>query len=120
LSTLPSGVEHENSGAELQLAPSGRFLYASNRGHDSIAIFAVDPRTGDLTRRGQVSTLGATPRQFEISPDGRFLAVANQGSDTVVLFGIDLDTGALTATGSSVAVPRPVCVKFTPAAKTVS
>jgi 6-phosphogluconolactonase len=120
LPTLPGGVERENSGAELQLAPSGRFLYASNRGHDSIAIFSVDPLTGDLMPGGHVSTLGATPRQFEISPDGRFLAAANQDGDNVVLFRVNPDTGALTATGSSVAVPRPVCVKFTPFRKAVS
>jgi 6-phosphogluconolactonase len=112
VSTLPSGIQRENSGAELQLAPSGRFLYASNRGHDSIGLFAVDPQTGDLTARGHVSTLGATPRQFQISPDGRFLVAANQDSDNVVLFRVDSDTGALTATGSSLAIPRPVCVKF--------
>ncbi len=120
LSTLPSGVDRENSGAELQFAPSSRFLYASNRGHDSIAIFAVDPRTGDLTPRDHVSTLGKTPRHFEISPDGRFLAAANQESGNVVLFRIDPDTGALAATGSTAAVPRPVCVKFTPNVKTIS
>jgi 6-phosphogluconolactonase len=117
VSTVPLGFVGENSGAELQISPSGRFLYASNRGHDSIAVFAIDIRTGDLASRGHTPTMGATPRQFEISPGGEFLAAANQDGGNVMMFQIDPDSGGLEPTGHSVAISRPVCVKFTPVAR---
>jgi 6-phosphogluconolactonase len=112
LSTLPAGFDGVNSCAQLQLAPSGRFLYASNRGHDSLAIFAVAPGSGALAPIGHVATGGATPRHFAIGADGKFLAAANQTSGNVVLFHVDAATGALAPTGSVVEVPTPVCVAF--------
>lgn len=113
LSTLPADFQGSNSCAELQIAPSGRFLYASNRGHDSVAIFRIAlGSSGDLTPVGHAATGGATPRHFAISADGNFLAAANQGSGTVVLFRVDAATGALSPTDSVVEVPAPVCVRF--------
>lgn len=113
LSTLPDGFPGENnSTAEIQVHPSGKFLYVSNRGHDSIAIFRIAPETGRLAPVGHESTQGKTPRNFGIDPTGKFLLAANQQSDTVVVFRIDPKTGKLTPTGHSVEVPSPVCVKF--------
>jgi 6-phosphogluconolactonase len=112
LSTLPADFVGANSGAALQITPSGRFLYASNRGDDSLAIFRVDPGNGELQPVGHAATGGATPRDFAISADGQFLAAANQNSGTVVLFHIDPATGELSPTGSVAAIPTPVCVRF--------
>lgn len=111
LSTLPQGFEGASTCAEVQIFPSGRFLYGSNRGHDSIVIYAVDQRDGTLALIGHESTRGKTPRSFVIDPSGAFLLAANQDSDNVVTFKINPDSGALTATGHSVEVPTPVCVK---------
>ncbi len=111
LSTVPANVT-SGSTAEIFVHPSGKFVYGSNRGHDSIAIFQVDPKTGKLTVAGHESTQGKTPRSFGISPCGRFLLAANQNSHTVVVFRIDAKTGALKATGEVVNVPTPVCVVF--------
>jgi 6-phosphogluconolactonase len=112
ISTLPEGFEGENTGAEVQVHPSGRFVYGSNRGDDSIAVFAVDPDTGKLTRLANEPTQGKTPRNFAIDPTGAYLLAANQGSDNIVVFRIDAKTGLLHPTGSSAAVPAPVCVKM--------
>ena len=112
VSTLPDGFGGRNTCAELQIAPSGRFLYASNRGHDSIAIFAISSDSGDLTPLGHVATGGKTPRNFDLSPTGDLLAAANQDSGTVVLFRVDTVTGALTPTGGVCQVGTPVCVRF--------
>ena len=112
LSTLPEGFSGENSGAEIAAHPSSRFLYTSNRGHDSIAIFRSDAAKGTLTAVDRVSTQGKTPRNFAIDPSGRFLIAANQNSGTLVIFRIDQQTGNLTPTGASVQVPSPVCVAF--------
>jgi len=112
VSTLPDGFGGRNFCAELQIAPSGRFLYASNRGHDSIAIFSISPDGGDLTPLGHVGTGGKTPRNFDLSRSGDLLAAANQDSGTVVLFRVDTRTGALTPTGSVCHVGTPVCVRF--------
>lgn len=101
-----------NTAADIRVHPSGKFLYASNRGHDSIAIFAIDASTGRLTARGHASTQGKTPRNFNIDPSGQWLIAANQNSDTLVVFRIDPDTGALTPTGSTATIPSPVCVQF--------
>lgn len=114
ISTLPSGFEGTNSTAEVQVAPSGRFLYGSNRGHDSIAVFAIDAVKGTLTHVENEPTQGKTPRNFGIDPTGTYLLAGNQGSDTVVVFRIDPGTGELEATGHSARVPTPVCVKFLP------
>ena len=112
LSTLPEGPIGENSGAEIAVHPSSKFLYASNRGHDSIAIFRIDAAKGTLTSVNRVSTLGKTPRSFAIDPSGRFLVAANQNSSTLVTFRIDQETGGLTPTGTTVQVPSPVSVVF--------
>lgn len=111
---LPDGWEGESHCADLHIHPSGRWVYGSNRGHDSITMFRVDAGTGRLALIGHRSTEGRTPRNLAISPDGRFLLVANQDSDTVVIMPIDPDTGGLGPTTSVVAVPTPVCLKFAP------
>lgn len=112
ISTLPPGFNKPNTAAEIAVHPNGRFLYASNRGDDSIAIFSIDPANGMLSRIGFQSTLGKGPRQFAIDPTGNFLIAANQSSDSVVLFRIDPQTGRLTATGTTFTVSSPVCVAF--------
>jgi len=115
VSTLPDGFTGDNSAAEIQVHPSGRFLYGSNRGHNSIAIFAVDAETGKLRSLGHRSTQGKTPRHFALDPSGRFLLAANQDSGNVVVFRVDPQTGLFEPTGSSVSIPAPVCVVMTPA-----
>ena len=116
VSTLPSDFDGKNTTAEVQAHPSGKFLYGSNRGHDSIAIFAIDPATGKLTPAGHQSTQGKTPRNFGIDPTGAYLLAANQGSDTIVVFRVDANTGGLSPTGNVVRVSKPVCVKMIPMA----
>jgi 6-phosphogluconolactonase len=111
-STLPAGFQGANAGAELQITRCGRFLYSSNRGHDSIAIFAIDASTGRLSALGHQSTQGANPRHFGLSPDERFLIVANQTSGNLVVMRRDKETGLLTPSGDSLAIERPVCVAF--------
>lgn len=110
--TLPEDFDGKNTCADIHVAPSGDVLYGSNRGHDSLVIYAIDRESGELTYRDHVSTGGATPRNFAIDPSGNFLLAANQDSDNVVVFRIDRDTGALTPTGHEIEVPMPVCVKF--------
>ena len=110
--TLPPDFKDKNSTAEIVLGPDGRFLYGSNRGHDSLAIFEVDGSTGKLTARGHQKTLGKTPRNFAIDPTGTYLLAANQESDTVVVFKIDAKTGGLTAVGTPTKVPKPVCLRM--------
>jgi 6-phosphogluconolactonase len=112
LSTLPKDFSGNNTTAEVEVHPAGRFLYVSNRGHDSIAVFAIDPRRGTLTPVEYVSTQGKGPRNFEIDPSGSLLFAANQNSDTIIVFRIDAKTGRLTPTGQVLEVPSPVCVKF--------
>ena len=114
ISTLPDGVavKPEYSTAEIQVHPSGKFVYGSNRGHDSIAVFAVDEGQGTLRYVENQSTQGKTPRGFGIDPTGRYLLAGNQDSHTVVIFRIDPRTGRLTATGQKLEVGSPVCVKF--------
>ena len=112
LSTLPVGYDGKNSTAEVVVHPNGRFLYGSNRGHDSLVIYAIDPDTGLLTLVGFEPTTGKEPRNFNIDPTGRFLIVCHHRSDTVQVFRIDPDRGTLTAMGEPVAVPMPVCVAF--------
>ena len=112
-STLPKGVAIGNSsGAEIAIRPDGKFLYASNRGNDSIAIFSIDPKSGRLTPVGHQSSGGKTPRSFGIDPTGAFLLAANQDSDNVVVMRIDPQTGKLSPTGESVEIGNPVCVKM--------
>ena len=111
--TLPAaGFGRHNTTADVHVHPSGRFVYGSNRGHDSIAIFTVDADTGRLTEAGHRSTQGWTPRNFAIDPSGEFLLAANQDSDDIVTFSIDAETGALTPTGGVTEIPMPVCLRF--------
>jgi 6-phosphogluconolactonase len=114
VNTLPVPFKPEYTTAEVQVHPSGRFVYGSVRGQNSIAIFAVDQKTGALTAAGRASQGIKTPRNFGIDPTGAFLIVANQDGDDLVVFRIDQKTGALTPTGQKVEVPTPVCVKFVP------
>jgi 6-phosphogluconolactonase len=113
--TLPEGFGGESTCADIQVSSSGTLVYASNRGHDSIVIHRIDPRTGKLSYVGHEQTQGKTPRSFSIDPTGRFLLVANQDSDSVVTFRIDADSGKLLPTGQVAQVPTPVCVKFSTA-----
>ena len=110
ISTLPGEFAGENTCGEVALHPSGRFLYASNRGHDSIAVFAVDADTGNLSTSGHQSTLGEWPRHFCITPKGEFLLAANQYSDTITVFAIDAESGALRPRSEPLGVPSPVCL----------
>ena len=110
--TMPSRYTGNNTGAEIAVAPSGRFLYGSNRGHDSIAIFSIDQSTGLLTSVGWEPTQGRTPRFFALDPPGAHLYAANQASDTVVIFRVDQTTGKLTPTGETIDVKTPVTIAF--------
>jgi 6-phosphogluconolactonase len=112
ISTLPDDFTGQNLGAEIKVAPSGRFVYASNRGHDSLAIYAADEETGQLSIVGHTSTQGVGPRAFTIDPSGALLLVANQDTDTVITFWIHQDSGMLTATGHVATVPTPVCLQM--------
>ena len=114
LITLPPGGVEGNSGAEVVVHPSGKFVYSSNRGHDSIAMFAIDEQTGKLTSLGQHPAGGKTPRNFNIDPSGKFLVAALQGSDLIVVHAIDQTTGKLTQTDYAIDVSMPVCIKFAP------
>ncbi len=111
LSTLPEGFAGNNSTAEVQVHPSGKFLYGSNRGHDSLAIFSIAD-DGRLTPQGHQPTGGKTPRNFGIDPTGKYLLAANQGTNNLFVFRIDGQTGGLKQVGQEVQIPSPVCVKF--------
>jgi 6-phosphogluconolactonase len=112
ISTLPKDFSGVNNAAEVQVHPSGKFLYASNRGHDSIAVYSINPKDGTLNHLEYVPTKGKEPRHFGMDNKGRFLVVANQNSGNVVIFQIDKNTGRLTSTGQVFDVPTPVAVKF--------
>jgi 6-phosphogluconolactonase len=112
VTTLPQGFTGENTTAEIAVHPSGRFLYGSNRGHDSIVVFAIDPAKGTLTFVEDDSTLGKEPRNFALDPTGGYLFAANQNSNTVVVFRVNPKNGHLTPTGQKFDVPSPVCVTF--------
>ncbi len=114
ISTLPKGFKPENKAADVHVAPSGMFLYGSNRGHDSIVIYKIDQTTGKLILVGHEPTQGMTPRNFAIDPTGRFLLVANKDSNRIVSFLIDQTSGKLKPTGNITIVPDPVCLKFMP------
>jgi 6-phosphogluconolactonase len=111
-STAPEPFTGEKSGAEIAVHPNGKFLYASNRGPDSIAVFRIDAKTGKLTALERVPTQGKTPRNFAIDPSGKYLFAANQDSDNVVVFHLNPDTGHLTPAGNVLDVGAPVCVVF--------
>jgi 6-phosphogluconolactonase len=109
---LPSGYGEESHCAGLKLTPNGRYLYGSNRGHDSVVVYAVDESTGRLSFVEHHSCLGLTPRDIAIDPSGRFLLVANQNSDAVVVLRIDPETGRLSDAGQRAEIGTPMCVKF--------
>jgi 6-phosphogluconolactonase len=116
ISTLPDDFTAFSAGADIHFLPNanGRILYASNRGHDSIAIFAVNAETGRLTLVGHEPTQGKEPRNFALDPTGKYLLAANQNSDSVVVFRINPENGALTPTGEPNQIPSPVCLQFAP------
>jgi 6-phosphogluconolactonase len=112
ISSLPAGFTGTNYPADVQVHASGKFVYGSNRGHDSIVAYAVDPASGKLSLVGFQGEGVKNPRNFGIDPTGRFMLVASQDANTVRSFRIDPNTGALSPTGSVANVAKPVCVKF--------
>jgi 3-carboxymuconate cyclase len=114
LSTIPPGYDGRKSCAEIRIHPNDRFVYASNRSHDSLTVFARNPETGELTLVQNIPSGGAIPRNFALSPDGRWLVCAHQDSNSLSIFRVDPDTGLLTATPHRATIPRPVCVLFVP------
>jgi 6-phosphogluconolactonase len=99
----------------VQVHPSGKFVYGSNRGHDSIAVFAINPKGGVLSLVQLQSTCGKTPRHFALDPSGKWLLAENQDSDSIVIFRVDAKTGCLNPTGQTVQIGAPVCLVFAPA-----
>ena len=114
LSTLEKNYTGKNSPAEIAVHPNGKFVYGSNRGYDSIVVFAVDSKNGTLTQIQQQPTGGKIPRHFELSPDGKFLVTENQDSNTMFVFAVDTKTGHLKPTGNAAEVEGPQCLKFLP------
>jgi 6-phosphogluconolactonase len=112
VSTLPGDFHGRNDTAEIAVHPNGKWLFASNRGRDTIAVFAIDPATGKLQSAGDFPTGGKEPRHVAIDPTGHFLLAENQNSNSIVVFRIDLATGTLTPAGESASVPSPVCLAF--------
>ena len=113
ISTVPEGTPAKgNSTAEVQVHPSGKFLYGSNRGPNTLAMYRIDQQTGKLTSIGFQSTGGEIPRNFKIDPTGKFLLAANQNTHNVVVFKINQETGTLQQTGHEIQVPKPVCIRF--------
>jgi 6-phosphogluconolactonase len=112
ISTLPADFTGNSYCADLHISPSGKFLYGSNRGHNSIVVFSINQRTGRLAVVQHVSTQGKWPRNFAIDPTGRFLLVANQRSDNIVIFRIDPASGQLSSTDLVVEIPAPACLRF--------
>jgi 6-phosphogluconolactonase len=112
VSTLPKDFRGVNTASEVVVHPSGKFVYGANRGHDSIALFSVDPASGKLNPDGHEPTQGKTPRNIAIDPTGAFLLAANQDSDSVVVFRIDAANGRLRPTGQKLRIHQPVCVRY--------
>jgi 6-phosphogluconolactonase len=112
VSTVPGDFSGVSYCADVHVSPSGRFLYGSNRGHNSIVVFEINPRTGKLKLVEHVSTEGDWPRNFTLDPSGKFLLVANQRSENVVTFSIDHGSGRLSPAGHYEQIPSPVCLKF--------
>ena len=108
---VPAEARDHNHCADIQIAPDGRFLYGSNRGHDSIPIFAVDRSTGGLTLVDYTPCGGATPRNIALSPSGKLLFSANQNADRISIFSRDAVTGRLTDTGKAIVIGTPMCVR---------
>ncbi len=117
VSTLPKDFKGTSTCAEILVHPSGKFVYATNRGHNSVAVFSVEAKSGRLTLIQNISTQGKTPRNCEFDPTGRWLLVSNQDSSNAVVFSIDPNTGQLTQTGEPVRVPAPFCERFLPVGK---
>ncbi|MFN9367611.1 MAG: lactonase family protein, partial [Planctomycetia bacterium] len=115
ISTLPEGSTDKCATAEIAVHPTGKYLYASNRGPDTTAMYTVDAATGKLTFLGVEPIRGKEPRNFVIAPGGRFLLAAGQHSASVTVFAIDEESGGLTFTGSKADVPSPTCIRFRPA-----
>jgi 6-phosphogluconolactonase len=115
VSTLPADFKGEDNSAEIEVDAKGRFLYASNRGHDSITEFAIDPRKGTLQMTGNTPTQGNIPRNFKLDPTGRFLFAANQRSNNIVVFHVDPKSGKMTPAQQVLDVQAPVCIQFLPA-----
>jgi 6-phosphogluconolactonase len=114
ISTLPADFKGRSHTAEVQVHPSGKFVYGSNRGHDSIAIFTVDPASGKLTAAGHEPTRGKNPRNFALDPSGTFLLAENMDSDSIVVFRVNPQSGGLDRVGEPVKVPVPVCIRMIP------
>lgn len=114
VSTLPEYFNGSNTAAEVDVHPSGKFLYASNRGHDSVVLFTIDPDAGTLAFVEEQGAGGKTPRHFGIQPSGEHLAIANQGSNTLLLCRVDAATGRLKPSGVLADAPTPACIKFLP------
>jgi 6-phosphogluconolactonase len=112
VSTLPQDFHAANTCAEVQIHPSGRFLYASNRGHNSIAVFAIEPTTGRVSLVQHQSTRGKTPRHFALDPTAKWLLAENQDSNTIVVFEVDPKTGRLAPNGVTAELGAPVCAVF--------
>jgi len=112
VSTLPAGFTGTSSTAEIQVDRGGRFLYVSNRGHDSIAVFSIDPSTGKLTPVDHTSTMGKTPRHFTLDPSGSYLFASNQNSSSIAVFRVNASTGRLTPGQTLTDVAEPVCMVF--------
>ena len=111
---LPSGSSGRNDAAEIEIHPSGKFLYASNRGHDSFAVYGINQKDGTLTQIEIVPTGGKEPRHFAIDPTGHFLFAENQNTNNIIEFRIDQATGKLTPTGETLSTPSPICISFLP------
>jgi 6-phosphogluconolactonase len=114
ISTLPKDFKGANTCADIHISPNGKFLYGTNRGHDSLAVYQIDEQTGKLNFVEHTSTGGKTPRNFTISPNGKFLLAANQNSDSIIVFKIDEKTGKLKQTKNRANVSMPVCLKLIP------
>jgi 6-phosphogluconolactonase len=112
ISTLPVDFKEPNATAEIEIHPNGRFLYASNRGHDSIAAYQIDPTSGALTAMGQTVADVKNPRHFTIAPGGAYLIVAGQDSDNLHVLSVDPQSGKLTPTAHKLQVPSPICLVF--------
>lgn len=114
LSTLPKGYQGENTTADVHVSPDGNFVYGSNRGHNTLAIFRINGSDGSIKYVDDQSTGGKTPRNFAIHPDGKYLYAANQDSDSIIQFEVNHSTGELTPVGREIRCPMPVCLKFMP------
>ena len=115
LSTLPDGFSDKSYCADIHVSPDGRYLYGSNRGHNSIVVYEIDEKSGELDLVSHHDVKGVWPRNFMIDPAGNFLLVANQHTNNVVVFKIDKVSGKLRSNGVEIQVNKPVCLKMLPA-----